>query len=1046
MHNSFFGRFGVPIGISLILLFPTLSSLGKLGDNWETKRGDKTPNLRYSAATVSSSGRIIAVGLDGILMYSDDNGVNWEFDRIKVEGSIVVGAFGEIYQVPGGPLMAVRTVLEEKTAGPLKFYTRTYLLRSNDNGNTWSMTPFPVEYATLDGDSFKFYGIHIFGLFMGPGDQLIAYGTTSGTNNPGSILWNIGGAIFRQTGSEWVQAHFGYGPVDQVANAGGRSVAISFNAVLDSADGSGWNGYLLRNAQVREDDAVFDGETLNRLRMVDIEYLDGTFVAQGGTFVPFQSSGVDSSILDSVYKYSSTAPFDGSRIWNAYKENRYLGPYVKIGENIVASSPGGAYYTSTGGNGYTLANPDVGAWSDVIAKTGGSNAFAVESSETVWKTEDSGVSWSKIWDQDLGPDIEPIGTFDGVIYARGTCTVPVFACTEASLWTSRDNGHSWQKSPTDFYPRGRIIQVEGGMIASAGDTEVGISINGGITWEKVSITEGSPDISTDLIAQTLTGRLILPVEGRAFQTMGVYYVSDDNGTSWQERLAGTRFQETSKAITVVQSGRIIVASNSSAFAGIDPRLHISDDNGESWIERADFQSMKGLDEVFGIPEKTVLEFKKLLTSTTGRILLLGEDEIITSDDNGETWDIRMNLDFNNNGPNLFYELYDAIQAGPRWFVNKFFLLTSDDDGATWGQTPFETRQANTFLRHLARGLDDRLLIFGENGSVFVSDPEKTAPTSSTPLFIREGSNDLIPIERPGLEGAIEARYSAVQRSAIAGTDYVATGGILNWGAEDSTDKMIAIETIDNSKTDEEREFLLQLVFQTENGFLGQIESSVFIKDDDGIQAGLLFEGIENLYTSETGNSVHVSFALESKPSMDVTVEITHLDETEGRISGNAFTFTPENWNQMQTLTVVGVDDSYPDGDASYELHFLLNTKDFSYSKLSATRLKIINLGDEPYQVGGEKIDPLIRELTSNVVHSSNGRTFTFRLPSALPDMIESISVISELSTDLEKWEKGSAPIIGETSGGFTSYTVTLPEFEDSIFVRLSFDVQLLSVP
>lgn len=1025
----------------------SIASLGlgqRVGDEWITTRGDDTPNLTYSAATVTTSGRIIAVGSNGSLMYSDDGGANWEFDQIEVDGLPVFGGFSTIYQEPGGPLIAVMVVLEESSVGHFDFYTRTYFLTSSDNGNSWSQTPFPHSYATFQLTGRKYYGVNIAGLYLSPGGELIAYGTTTGTDHPGAISWNIGGAIFRRAGGTWVQAHFANGPVGKVADgAGGRSIAVAHNAVLDSADGSGWSGYVMNAAQVDLGGDPMDPETKYRLRVVDVETIGNDYVAQGGTFVPFDEEGlIDTNIFDEVYTLTSQAPFSGARAWQAYSQTKYFGTFKKAGGAILASGPGGVYRASAADGSFALTGADVRAWAETIAVSG-STATAVQSSETVWQSANAGSSWTKVWNKSAGPDLRLLGTFGGVIYA-------VHGGFGGGLWISRDNGKSWQEGPASFEgtPVKLVEGADGRVISPAPGNAVQVSDDGGATWTKRSLP--ATQVSAALLARTKTGRLIVPASGNIVTNVGEFYVSDDNGETWSKRVGTHKSQQTTmKDIAVAKSGRIIFATNSGSV--FDPTLHFSDDDGDTWTSSDVLRTLEGLNEVSNDPSQRYIDIKRVRVGSSGRIVALGDDEILTSDDEGETWRVRVNLTDPPIIPNPKHSISDVIQVGSRWVAIghwevpfpdsriKKFLMISDDDGATWGERPFPTNINNTFLSNLLVGADGRLIIAGGNSAVFVSDPPAPPPPGAEPIGIREGATTAVPIERPDLDGAIEARYAVVGVTAVAGVDFVASVGLLTWAADDMSDKSVLIETIDNAVFNPERSLALQVVFETADGLLGQIENPVYIEDEDGAaRGGIAFEGISDLYTTEAGGSATLRFALEKKPTSNVVVSIEGLDATEGSLSASQFTFTPANWSALQSLTIAGIDDTFPDGDASYQLSFAIQSSDSNYSVLPDLKVLVTNIGNEAYQVGGELLDSSeLAGYSGYPIAVAAGGLVTFQLP----DTLDGIAVGSELSMDLEVWTPGPDPVAGASAGGFTTYTLQLPEADPAVFARITFSME-----
>ncbi|MDO9139132.1 MAG: Calx-beta domain-containing protein, partial [Methylobacter sp.] len=95
-------------------------------------------------------------------------------------------------------------------------------------------------------------------------------------------------------------------------------------------------------------------------------------------------------------------------------------------------------------------------------------------------------------------------------------------------------------------------------------------------------------------------------------------------------------------------------------------------------------------------------------------------------------------------------------------------------------------------------------------------------------------------------------------------------------------------------------------------------ATVAVTNSDNDSAGLTLSKT-TLNTSENGTSDSFTVKLNAQPTTDVTVTLTGLDATEGSLSATTLTFTPENWNTPQTVTVTGVDDDLIDGDITYTL-------------------------------------------------------------------------------------------------------------------------------
>ena len=96
-------------------------------------------------------------------------------------------------------------------------------------------------------------------------------------------------------------------------------------------------------------------------------------------------------------------------------------------------------------------------------------------------------------------------------------------------------------------------------------------------------------------------------------------------------------------------------------------------------------------------------------------------------------------------------------------------------------------------------------------------------------------------------------------------------------------------------------------------------------------------------TSEAGGSAEFSIVLNTQPAADVTFSVTSSDASEGLVSASSFTFTPDNWNVPQTLTVTGVDDALTDGNVAYDvLTGVATSADAQYDGLDPTDLALTN--------------------------------------------------------------------------------------------------------
>ena len=83
--------------------------------------------------------------------------------------------------------------------------------------------------------------------------------------------------------------------------------------------------------------------------------------------------------------------------------------------------------------------------------------------------------------------------------------------------------------------------------------------------------------------------------------------------------------------------------------------------------------------------------------------------------------------------------------------------------------------------------------------------------------------------------------------------------------------------------------------------------------------GITVTPTSGLETTESGGMDYLQVVLNAPPTDDVMIGFSSSDPLEGIVSPTALTFTPENWDNPQTVTITGVDDSLVDGDILYTI-------------------------------------------------------------------------------------------------------------------------------
>jgi hypothetical protein len=85
------------------------------------------------------------------------------------------------------------------------------------------------------------------------------------------------------------------------------------------------------------------------------------------------------------------------------------------------------------------------------------------------------------------------------------------------------------------------------------------------------------------------------------------------------------------------------------------------------------------------------------------------------------------------------------------------------------------------------------------------------------------------------------------------------------------------------------------------------------------QPGVILKLIGNSNTTEDGGTRIFKVKLGTQPSADVEIRLSSSDTDEGTVAPSKLSFTPDNWNGFQEVTVTGQDDGERDGTVSYDI-------------------------------------------------------------------------------------------------------------------------------
>ncbi|QQR55476.1 hypothetical protein IPG41_02895 [Candidatus Peregrinibacteria bacterium] len=100
-------------------------------------------------------------------------------------------------------------------------------------------------------------------------------------------------------------------------------------------------------------------------------------------------------------------------------------------------------------------------------------------------------------------------------------------------------------------------------------------------------------------------------------------------------------------------------------------------------------------------------------------------------------------------------------------------------------------------------------------------------------------------------------------------------------------------------------------------------------------------------TTEAGGTATFTVVLDTEPSADVSFNISSSDTSEGTVSPSSLTFTSENWDTPQTVTVTGVNDAFVDGDISFNIvNGSITSADGEYNGLNPSDVSVTNTDND----------------------------------------------------------------------------------------------------
>lgn len=192
--------------------------------------------------------------------------------------------------------------------------------------------------------------------------------------------------------------------------------------------------------------------------------------------------------------------------------------------------------------------------------------------------------------------------------------------------------------------------------------------------------------------------------------------------------------------------------------------------------------------------------------------------------------------------------------------------------------------------------------------------------------------------------------------------------------------------------------------------------------DSSLAAGITVTPTSGLITTENGGTATFTIVLDIQPAADVTIGLTSDDLTEGTVAPASITFTVDDWDTPQEVTVTGVQDAIVDGPFVYNIVTASAvSEDTAYSGMNAADVSVTNTDNDP----GIIVSP-----TSGLTTTEAGGTATFTIVlSTQPSADVTVGLTSD---DLTEGTMSPASVTFTLANWNTAQTVTVTGVDDAV--------------
>jgi hypothetical protein len=153
---------------------------------------------------------------------------------------------------------------------------------------------------------------------------------------------------------------------------------------------------------------------------------------------------------------------------------------------------------------------------------------------------------------------------------------------------------------------------------------------------------------------------------------------------------------------------------------------------------------------------------------------------------------------------------------------------------------------------------------------------------------------------------------------------------------------VTVVGADDSEADGDVSYSVSLTAESADGNYDLQQTTANVSNIDNDRPGIILQGQDGrlVITTEQGSTSSFTVRLASQPTAAVTLTLAIQDASEGKFDDDSTSleleFIPANWDEAQTVTVVGQDDDEVDGNITYPITAKAASSDPNYVFMSVT--------------------------------------------------------------------------------------------------------------